>query len=243
MRGVLARASGGDRPVRHRAAHAAPSLAELRQRVTRLPRAPRIVHLAVTVVDAQASELRRGLRPVRMRVLRVALFICVISAGFISAAPSLTSGAGPPLRANSVTHRPPPQITSGPTASQLSAGEQPRTSAAPEAVTAPSVGGLHKDRPADQQGGLPPGMQTAPPAPDDPDLEHALNDLDKQADLDQLMLQQRGLGDQPPQSSPSPTAAPNAKPSGAHSGQPARSRSTLLRVAEPASERATREET
>jgi len=269
MRGVLARASGGDRPVRHRPAHAIPSpgrtkririrghdgarharvsietrrpLTELRQWVTRLPRAPRIAHLAVTVVAAHASMRRLGVRPVRTRALRVALFICVISTGFISAAPSLTPGDGPPLRASSVTHRPPPQIASGPTASRLSASEHRPMGAAPETVTTPSVGRLHKDRPADQQGGLSLDMQSTPPAPDDPDLEHALSDLDKQADLDQLMSQQRGLGDQPPQSTPSTTAAPNAKPSGTHGGQPATSRWVLFRVAESHREGATREE-
>jgi hypothetical protein len=50
-------------------------------------------------------------------------------------------------------------------------------------------------------------MQSTPPARDDPDLEQALNDLDRQADLDQLMWQQRGLGEQPPALNGEPPAA------------------------------------
>jgi hypothetical protein len=279
MRGVLARASGEDRPVRHRPAHAMPSgrtkrigipghdrawparvsietrrsLAELRER---LAHAPRIADWVVTVVDSHLLARHWGVRPVRTRAFRVTLFICVVGAGFITAAPSLNSGDGPPLRASSVTHRPPPQIASGSTASGLRISEQPPTGAAPGTVSTPSVSGPQKDRPPGPQAGLSLDMQiTTPPAPDDPDLEQALSGLDRQADLDQMMWQQKGLGDQPPtgptaghaavpdgrtpvppplstsstnglppQVGPSTTTTPNAKPSGANSGQRASSR-------------------
>ena len=153
MRGILARASGVDRPVRHPPAHAMPSpgrmkririsghdhgarharvsietrrsLAELRQRLTRLAHVPRIADRVVVFVDAHLSARHWGARPVRTRAFRVALFICVVSAGFITAAPSLSAGDGGPPRASSVAHRPPLQIASGPTASRLSASGQP----------------------------------------------------------------------------------------------------------------------
>jgi hypothetical protein len=203
------------------------SLAELRQRVTRIAHSPRIA-------DSVA----------RTRALRVALFICVISTGFITAVPSQSSDARSPMPAPSLPHRPPLETASDSTASRLSAGKQPPTGAAPETATTPPVGGPRQEqRSPNPRGGLTLEIQGTPPAPDDPDLEHALSDLDRQADLDQQLWQQRGLGDQPPQSSPSTTAAPNAKPSGTHSGQPTSSRWVLRRVAEPHSERATREET
>jgi len=227
MRGVLARASGEDRPVRRRPAHAMPSsgrtkriricghydgdrharvsiearraLAELRQRVTRLAHAPRIPDLVVAFVAAHTSAGYGDVRPVRTRAFRVALFMCVISAGFITAAPSLSSGDGLPVRATSVAHRPPLEIASGSTASRLRISEQPPTGAAPGTASTPSVSVPQKDRPPGPQGGLSLDMQaTTPPAQDDPDLEQALSGLDRQADLEQLMWHQRGLGDQPP---------------------------------------------
>ena len=273
MRGVLARAPGGDRPVRHRPAHAMPSgrtkriripgddgtrharvgfetrrsLGELRQR---LAHAPRIADRVVFFVGSHLSARNSGVRPVRTRAFRVALFICVVGAGFITAAPSLSSGDGT-LRANRVTHKPPPQIASGSTASQLRISEQRPKDAAPATASTPSVSAPQKDRPPAPQGSLSLDTQiTTPPAPDDPDLEQALSGLDRQADLEQLMRHQRGLGDPPPtgttagppalpdgqapgppplstsatgpppQSSPSTTAAPTAKPSGTYSGQP-----------------------
>jgi hypothetical protein len=235
MRGVLARASGEDRPVRHRRAHAMPSgrpkririrghndgarhaqvsiesrrsLAELRQRAARLAHAPLIADWVVTFADSHLSARHWGVRPVRTRAFRVALFIGVVGVGFITAAPSLNPGDGPPLRASSVTHRPPPQIASGPTVSRLNASEEQPKSAAPETVAAPPVGGPNQEHSNSTRGGLSLDMQTpTPPAPDDPDLEQALSGLDRQADLDQVMWQQRGLGDQPPTG---PTAGPPA---------------------------------
>ncbi|MDT5055753.1 MAG: hypothetical protein QOE48_6421 [Mycobacterium sp.] len=285
MRGVLARASGVDRPVRHHPAHAMPSpgrtkrirtsghdhgarharvsietrrsLTELRQRLTRLAHAPRIVGRVVAFADSHLSARHSGVRPVRTRTFRVALFICVVSTGFITAAPSLSGGDGGPLRASSVAHRPPLQIASGPEASRLNASEQQPKSTEPETAATPPVGGPRQERSDSTRGGLSLDMQTpTPPAPDDPDLEQALSGLDRQADLDQVMWQQRGLGDRqptgptagppaalpdgqapvppslstsstnglPPQVGPSTTTAPNAKPSGAHSGQRASSR-------------------
>lgn len=224
------------------------SLAELSERPTR---APRIAHLAVTVGHAHASVRHWGVGPVRTRAFRVALFICVISTGFITAAPSLSLGDGT-LRATSVTHRPPPETASGPMASRLRIRDQPPKGAAPATASTPSVSAPQKDSPPRSQGSSSLDMQiTTPPASDDPDLEQALSGLDRQADLELLMGHRRGLIDQPPtgptagppaalpdgrapgppqlstsatglppQSSPSTTAAPNGKPSGAHSGQP-----------------------
>jgi hypothetical protein len=295
MRGVLARAAGGDRPVRHRPAHAMPSpgrtkrimirghydgarharvsietrpaLAELRQRIVLLTHTPRIAQLSVGLVATHPSPGYGGVRPVRTRAFRVALITCVISAGFIIAAPSLSSDDRSPVRATSLPHRPPLETASGSTASRLSASKQPPTGAgaAPDTATTPSVGGLRREqRSPSPRGGLSLDIQSTPPAPDDPDLEQALSGLDRQADLEQLMWHQRGLGDQPPtgpttgppaalpdgqapvppplstsatgpqpQPSPSTTAAPNAKPSGAHSGQPTSSRWMLFSTAEP----------
>jgi hypothetical protein len=227
MRGVLARASSRDRPVRHHPAHAMPSpgrtrrirtsghdhgarharvsietrrsLAELRQRLTRLAHAPRIADRVVVFADAQLSARHWGARPVQTRAFRVALFICVVSTGFITAAPSLSAGDGGPPPTSSVAHRPPLQIASGPAASRLNASGEPLRSAASETAATPPVGGPHQDRSDSTRGGLSLDMQTpTPPAPDDPDLEQALSGLDRQADLDQMMSQQRGLGDQPP---------------------------------------------
>jgi hypothetical protein len=190
------------------------SLAELRER---LARAPRIAHLAVTVGHAHASVRHWGVGPVRTRAFRVALFICVISTGFITAAPSLSPGDG--TRATSVTHRTPPETASGPMASRLRISDQPPKGAAPATASAPSVSAPQKDGSPRPQGGLSLDMQiTTAPAPDDPDLEQALSGLDRQADLEQLMWHQRGLGDQPPTG---PTAGPPAAlPDGHAPGPP-----------------------
>jgi hypothetical protein len=234
------------------------SLGELGQS---LAHAPRIAGWVVFFVGSRVSARNWGVRPVRTRAFRVALFICVVGAGFITAAPSLSSGDGT-LRANRATHRS-PQTASGSTAPQLRISEQPPKDAAPATASMPSVSAPQKDRLPAPQGGLSLDMQiTTPPAPDDPDLEQALSGLDRQADLEQQMRHQLGLGDQPPigptaappalpdgqapgppplstsatgplpQSSPSATAAPTAKPSGTYSGQPT-ARWTLFIVAGP----------
>jgi hypothetical protein len=238
MRGVLARASSGDRPVRHRPAHAMPSgrmkririrgrdrtrharvsfetLAERRQR---LAHAPRIADWVVAFVGSHLSARHWGVRPVRTRAFRVALFICVVGAGFITAAPSLSPGDGT-LRANNVTHRPPPETATDPMASRFRISDQPPKGAAPATASAPSVSAPQKDNSPRSQGGLSLDMQiTTAPAPDDPDLEQALSGLDRQADLEQLMWHQRGLGDQPPTG---PAAGPpGALPDGHAPGPP-----------------------
>jgi hypothetical protein len=233
------------------------SPAEVRQRLMRLAHTRGVADRLIAFVESHLSARHWGVRPVRTRTFRVALFICVVSAGFIAAAPSLGAADGGPLGASAVAHRPPLQIASGPTASRLNTSEEQPKSAAPETAAAPPVGGPHQDRSDSTRGGLSLDMQTpTPPAPDDPDLEQALSGLDRQADLDQMMWQQRGLGDQPPtgptaghpaavpdgrapvppplstsstnglppQVGPSTTATPNAKPSGANSGQRASSR-------------------
>jgi hypothetical protein len=175
------------------------SLAALRQRLTRLAHAARIADLVVAFVDSQLSARHWGVRPVRTRAFRVALFICVASAGFITAAPSLSPGDKGTPRASNVTHRPPQETASGSASSRRSLSAQPPTGAAPGTANTPPVTEAQKDRPAGPQGGLSLDMQTTtPPASDDPDLEQALSGLDRQADLDQLMWHQRGLGDQPP---------------------------------------------
>jgi hypothetical protein len=262
------------RVVTQRVSETRHALAELRQRVARLAHARRIADVVVAFVDTHSSvRHHQGVRPVRARAIRVALFTCVISAGFITAAPSLTSADGSPERATSRPHRPPLEAASGSTALRPSASEQPPTGAgaAPKTATTPSVDGRREEqRSPSPRGGLSLDVQSTPPAPDDPDLDRALSDLDRQADLDQLMWQQRGLGEQSP---PAPTAGPpaalpdgqvpvppplaasssaglppqsgpstTAKPSGARSGQPASSRWALFSVAEPHRESATREE-
>jgi hypothetical protein len=223
--------------VRHRPAHAMPSGRTKRLRVLsydgtgparvsiqtrhffgeigqRLAHAPRVSDRVVFFVGSHRSARNRGLRPARTRPFRVALFICVVGAGFITAAPSLSSGDGS-LRANSVTHRPPQQTASGSTAPQPRINGQPSKDAAPATVGAPAASTPQNDRPTAPQAGLSPDTQIAtPPAPDDPDLEQALSGLDRQADLEQLMWHQRGLGDQPPTGPPSgpPAALPGGQP-------------------------------
>jgi hypothetical protein len=126
-------------------------------------------------------------------------------------------------------------------------GDVPQTGTAlpgdvPQTGTA-LPGDAHSQTPEGPGHDLSLDIQRLPPAPADPELEAALSDLDKQADLDQLTWQQTELGQRPPvptaeppaalpdgqapapapQSSPPAAAPSDQKPATGHSEQPSSS--------------------
>jgi hypothetical protein len=210
-----ARHAAEDRVRNAKAVKARLALAQIRNRVTRVTHASRVAELGVAPLAAREWVWELGVRAARARAFCVFLITCLLVAGVLAAEPSPRPTVRPLVR-------PPPRATSQrapvPTASgtssgsQFDAGKQTPRGDAPRTGAASPVGDLPSQTSEGPGHDLSLDIQGLPPAPADPDLEAALSDLDKQADLDQLMWQQRGLGQRPPvPTAGSPTAPPGAQ--------------------------------
>lgn len=179
---------------------------EIRQKVTRVIHAPRVLEFGVGLVAARAWVWQSGARAVRTPAFGVALITCLISAGVVTAALSPRPPGQPPAHGNSLTPQAPSETVSGTSSgSQFDIRKQPPNGDVPQTGSAPP----HNVLPQISEGpdhDLSLDIQGLPPAPPDPDLEAALSDLDKRADFDQSMRQQHGLDQRPPV----PTAGPSA---------------------------------
>ena len=179
---------------------------------------------------AKALRARLALaRAVRTWAVGFVLIACLISAGDVTSSLSPHPTDRPPAGGTSLTPRAPIKTRSGsPAGSQFNARKQQQPSgAASQAGAAPPLGGVHSETSEVPGRDLALDIQGLPPAPDDPDLEAALSDLDKQADLEQLMRQQHGLGQQPtvptagPPAAPPDGQAPDARPPATSTTAPA----------------------
>ncbi|MDT5202262.1 MAG: hypothetical protein QOE52_2884 [Mycobacterium sp.] len=239
MRAVLPRVFGLPRRGRSRPAHAMPSAKRTSRTGIRNPEnRPRHagdirVRIAETSCDrpdmaeiqtsrvpepgiasfATRSSVRHWhARAVRTRLFKVALIscLCLVIARGLSVTPLPHPTAQPTVRGTSLTPGRPTVSLPRPSGPRLNAVNQPPTAAAPQTghVTA---------KPAEVPGhDLSLDVQGLPAAPDDPELEAALSDLDRQAGLDHSMREQHGLGE-PPVAAPGPPVAPppDGKPPGA----------------------------
>jgi|SRR5271154_3792535 len=224
MRAVLTRVMARDRRGHRRPAHAMPSPArmkrtgirnprnsahQVRQRVTRMIHAPRLPELGVALLAARASVRQWGGRAVKTWALGFVLITCLVSAGGVTASLSPHPTDRPPAGGTNLMPRAPIETRAGGSSdSRFNAGKQPPSGAASQAGATPPLGDVHSG--TSQRPGRDPALdiQGLPPAPDDPDLEAALSDLDKQADLDQSMRQQHGLDQHP--DAPPPAASTTA---------------------------------
>jgi hypothetical protein len=183
------------------------ALEEIQQRVTRVIHAPRIPELGVALLAARALVRQWGGRAVRTWAFGFVLITCLICAGDVTASLSPHPKDRPPVGGTSLAPRAPVETRSGSSSgSQFNARKQPPSGAASQAGAAPPLRDMHSETSVGPRHHLALDIPGLPPAPDDPDLEAALSDLDKQADLDELMRQQHGLGQHPPV----PTAGPPA---------------------------------
>jgi hypothetical protein len=159
---------------------------------------------------AKALRARLALaRAVRTWAFGFVLITCLICAGDVTASLSPHPTDRPPVGATSLAPRAPIETRSGSSSgSQFNAGKQPPSGAASQAGAAPPVGNVHSETSEGPRHDLALDIQGLPPAPDDPDLEAALSVLDKEADLEQSMRQQHGLGQHPPVPTAGPPAAP-----------------------------------
>lgn len=200
-------------------------LAEMPQRVIRMIHESGFFELAVATFADRAALGRRGVRAARTPAFRVGVITCLVSVGVASAAAPLRSTDGPAVDGIGMTPVAAfPTVPGSASGSRLTSGPQQLNDAAPRGDVDPA----NAENPAPH---LPLGSHVAPDDPgpgrsldgqvvaDDPGLEQALTDLDKQADLDQLMRQQLGL-DQPP---PLPAEGPPANPPGPGAPPPAAS--------------------
>lgn len=189
---------------------ARPALAEIQQRVTRLLRTPGITHLDVALAAADASAGARVARIIRSRAFVIALITCAITAGVVAAAPNFrlahrpqtpVAGRTAPRSSATVSSSASPRhnaVKQPPVGDGPGPGGARQTTDAPRAGAAPHTSDVQSEPAAPPQHDLYVDVQDLPAARDDPDLEAALSDLDKQADLDESMRRQPGPGQPPP---------------------------------------------
>jgi hypothetical protein len=204
-----ARHAAEDRVHIAKAVRARLALAELRNRVTRVIHASRVPELGVALLAAREWLWQLGVRAARPRAFCVSLITCLLVAGVLAAEPSPRPIVRPPPRGTSLTPRAPtPTVPGTSSGSQFDAGKQTPRGDVPQTGAVSPVGDLPSHTSEDPGHDLSLDIQGLPPAPGDPDLEAALSDLDKQADLDQLMWEQHGLGQRPPVPAAGSPAAP-----------------------------------
>jgi hypothetical protein len=190
------------------------------QRVIRTLPAFRISELIVAIRAERRAPRQWFVCKARTRAIRVGLVACLISLGFAGAAALLRPTDGPAIDGIGVTTAASLHTVPG-SASRPTSGQKQLNDAAPRSD-------VHAQNPAnsaprrtldshiasdDPGTGRPLESQVVP---DDPELEQALTDLDKQADLDQLPRQQPGL-DRPP-ALPAATAPPTGSPTTGSAG-------------------------
>jgi hypothetical protein len=155
-----------------------------------------------------------GGRAVRTWAFGFVLITCLISAGDFTASLSPHPTSRPPAGGTGLIPRAQIETRAGGSSdSKFNAPKQSPSGAASQAGAAPPLRDVHSETSVGPGHGLAIDVQGLPPAPDDPDLEAALSDLDREADREQSMREQQGLSQHPPV----PTAGPPAAPPG---GQP-----------------------
>ena len=205
-----ARHTGDARLCIAEAFRARPALAEIQtSRIPELDIALLATRSSVRYWATHAVRKRASTRAVRKRVFKVAMISCLVPAGILIVGPPRHPTDRSSVRGTTLTPSHPTVIAPSLSGSRLNAGKQPLNGAAPQ--TGNVVSKLSEEPGHD----LSIDTQGLPAAPDDPDLEAALSDLDRQADLDQSMRRQHGLGEPPPvPTTGSPVAQPGGEPPG-----------------------------
>lgn len=182
------------------------------QRVIRRLRPELIFYPIATFGTVFASTARYLIGAGRHGALFIVLSVCAISASGVIAAPHIwstgrpqmpaTGHSAPPVLQHNSVHRAPAVDGSHPIGA-------PPTSIAPVVISPPRVSQLQSIPAAPAQSDPAHDVQDLPPAQADPELESALSDLDKQAELDESMRRQRAPGQQSPVVvNPVPSPAP-----------------------------------
>lgn len=190
------------------------------QRAIRRLRPERIFDHVVAVGTVVVAAARYLVGAGRHGALFIVLILCSIGASGVIAAPHIWSMGGPqmPAAGHSAHHSPKhgsiptlPRhnpILQAPAADGPHPVAAPPTSNAPRAVSPPRVSEVQSVPAAPPQSDPARDVQDLPPAQGDPELEAALSDLDKQAELDESMRRQPAPGQQPPVVvSPAPSSA------------------------------------
>ena len=166
------------------------ALVEMSQRIIRTIPEFRISELIVAICVERRAPQQWFVRRARTRAIRVGLVTCLVSLGFAGAAALLRPTDGPAMDSNGVTTAASLHTVHG-SDSRPTSGQRQLNDAAPRSD-------VHSENPAnsgprrtldshvasdDPGTGRPLESQVVP---DDPELEQALTDLDKQADLDRL---------------------------------------------------------
>jgi hypothetical protein len=178
------------------------ALVEMPQRVIRTIPEFRIFELIVAILAERRALRRWFVRRPRTRAIRVGLVTCLVSLGFAGAAAPLRPTDGPAMDGIGVTTAASLHTGSG-SDSRPTSGQKQLNDAAPRSDVhsgIPDNSGPHRTldshvAPDDPGTGRPVESQVVP---DDPELEQALTDLDKQADLELLPRQQPGTDPPPP---------------------------------------------
>jgi hypothetical protein len=190
------------------------------QRVIRTIPEFRISELIVVILAERRAPRQWFVRRARTRAIRVGLVTCLVSLGFAGAAAPLRPTDGPARDGIGVITAASPHTVSG-SDSRPTSGQKQLNDAAPRSDVhseSPENSGPHRTRdshvaPDDPGTGRPLESQVVP---DDPELEQALTDLDKQADLDRLPRQQPGLD--PPLPLPAANAPTTGSPTTGSTG-------------------------
>jgi hypothetical protein len=210
MGAALSRVIARNRRVRRRGAHSMPSSVRGKRWEFLRPRDGARHATDTRVRSTETSRARgtpaRAAVPWRVGAVRswacgLALINCLIGAVVVCSTPSARHSDRRPVPETSLIHQAPIGTASG------SPGSRPSAAAAPPTGSAPPPGDGPSEPSDGQRHDLSVDVQALPPAPDAPDLEAALSDLDKQADRDELIRQQRGPGEQPPVVVDAPPAA------------------------------------
>jgi hypothetical protein len=224
---------------RHAANAAAPSYAvagrtsnlwATPQRVIRRVRLERISHPILVFGTVSASAARYLVGAGRHGALFIVFSVCATCASGAIAAPHIWSTGRPQMPAADHSAHPSPKpglippipqhdsVRQAPTVDGAHPVAAPPTSNAPRVVSPPPVREVQSMPAAPRQSDPARDVQDLPSAQADPELEAALSDLDKQAELDESIRRQLAPGQQPPvaaNAGPSPAlpAGPPLNPS------------------------------
>jgi hypothetical protein len=190
------------------------------QRVMRTIPEFRMSELIVAILAERRALRQWFVRRARTRAIRVGLVTCLVSLGFAGAAATLRPTDGPAMDGIGVTTAASLHTVPG-SASRPTSGQKNLDVAAPRIdvhSVNPDNSGPHRTldshvAPDDPGTGRPLESQVVP---DDPELEQALTELDKQADLDRLARQQPGID--PPLPLPAANAPATVSPTTGSTG-------------------------
>lgn len=158
-------------------------------------------------LDRPSIPLEGRVRRLRPGIFGAFLIIVVISAGIIADGYAPRGAHRPQM--NSIAPQTSRADTHSPDAALGTSGQSVSNGDVPQFDTGLPLGDGSSGPGANSDADLSVIVQGLPPAPDDPDLEAALAELDAKADRDALMQQQHGRGQLQEAPLPGPPPAPS----------------------------------